>query len=279
MYKYLITGGRGFIGRNLTNTLDMLGKSYKVVDLDVLGYPNDKCSDVTISIPPIQAETLVHLASETNVRKSIKSPRATIERNCIGLLNCLDLLKNDIVGRVVFTSSASSMLSLSPYLASKAACEHICKAYKECYNLDIRVLRLSNVYGPCSEAKDSVIPTFIKNVIKYENLTIYGKGEQRRDFIYVFDVVNAIISGRSGYISTGTLISVSKLAWMIQEISGKVLNRSPHINYEGEIKGEVGSPEFSKTSIKVKVDLEDGLLRTFKWFVRRYDGGKSKRLE
>ena len=276
MYDYLITGGRGFIGRNLTNALDISGKSYKVVDLDILGYPKNKCSDVAIRMPLIEAETLVHLASETNVRESIESPRATIERNCSGLMNCLTLLEHKIVGRIVFTSSASSELSLSPYLASKAACESICMAYKESYGLDISVLKLSNVYGPYSEYKESVVAKFIKNVINYESLTIYGKGNQKRDFIYVSDVVHAITSEESGYIATGKLTKISELAWMIQKISADILGRAPRINYELAIKGEVQCPQPGRTDISTKVDLMNGLVRTFRWFEREYKGDESK---
>ena len=276
MYSYLITGGRGFIGRNLTNALDALGKSYRVVDLDGLGYPRDECSDVVIKMPVVEAETLVHLASETNVRESIKSPRAVIERNCTGLINCLTLLRHEVVGRMVFTSSASSELSLSPYLASKAACEHICISYKESYSLDISVLKLSNVYGPYSKHKESVVAKFIRNVMDYKSLTIFGKGDQKRDFIYVGDVVDAIISGKSGYISTGILTKISDLVWMIQRISADILGRAPKVNHEQAIIGEVQCPQPGRTDIVAKVDLEDGLTKTFKWFVGRYNDRRPK---
>jgi len=276
MYDYLITGGRGFIGKNLTNALDISGKSYKVVDLDVLGYPKNMCSDVAIRMPVIEAEILVHLASETSVRESIESPRATIERNCSGLINCLTLLKHEIVGRMVFTSSASSGLSLSPYLASKAACEHVCTAYKESYGLDISVLKLSNVYGPHSKHKESVVAKFIKNVIDYKPLTIYGKGDQKRDFIHVLDVVDAIISGESGYVSTGVLTSIRDLVWMVQKVSADILGRAPMINHEQPIRGEVQCPQPGRTDMVAKVGLRDGLTKTFEWFVREYEGDKSK---
>jgi UDP-glucose 4-epimerase len=276
MHDYLITGGRGFIGRNLTNALDTSGKSYRVIDSDVFGYPRDTCSDVAIMMPAIEAEVLVHLASETDVRKSIKSPRVTIERNCTGLINCLTLLKHEVVGRMVFTSSASSELSLSPYLASKAACECICMAYKESYSLDVSVLKLSNVYGPCSRHKESVVAKFMRNILDHEPLTVFGKGNQRRDFIYVSDVVDAIISGKSGYVTTGMLTKIGELAWMIQKISADILGWAPRIDHEQPVKGEVLSPQPGRTDISAKVDLEDGLVRTFKWFEREYENSRPK---
>lgn len=264
---YCITGGNGFIGTNLVNFLHSKGKSLEVIDLT----PCDDSTtlDVSYCLPQFQYDTIVHLASETNVRDSIKNPAFTIKKNIDGMLICLHHLMIKNSNKLIFTSSVSSTESKSPYLASKSACESICKAYKDSYGLDISVLRLSNVYGPHSQAKDSVIAKFIKNCLAKVPLVIYGDGLQCRDFIHVSDVVKCIYEGIDGFISTGRLTSIYSIANMISEISYKLTGYKPRIVHENTINGEVRIP-IPRTDICPSINIDEGLVSTFEWFKEHY---------
>jgi UDP-glucose 4-epimerase len=268
MADYLITGGNGFIGQNLVNFLDSLYKSIYVVDRTHSDHPNFCQVDITRFTPKIHANTLIHLASETNVRASIEFPQFTFIANTSGMLNCLDSLLNTYYKELVFTSSASADLPKSPYLASKLACEALCKAYSESFGLNIKILRLSNVYGPHSSHKESVIAKFIKNCICGLPLLIYGDGSQCRDFIYVDDVVEAIYNGKSGLVATGRKTTIKSIALMISDISKSLLNYTPKIVYEQPIAGEIVNPCTElRPSINAKVSIDEGLAKTFQWFI------------
>ena len=155
--NYLITGHKGFIGTNLTNYLysngeEVVGLDYSDCDL-CDGFPNIFWSK--------KLDTIIHLAAETDVRKSISHPVQTFLRNTKSTINILELAtaRN---AKLIFASSCGAPYSPSPYTASKLACEAICKAYRESYNLNVVILRFPNIYGPYSDNKSSVIPKFIK---------------------------------------------------------------------------------------------------------------------
>jgi UDP-glucose 4-epimerase len=277
MIDYLITGGNGFIGRNFANFIRAKGKTYSILDIRTNcncetidcrcdSHEHFQCIDVTSRLPIIKSKKILHLASETNVRKSIEFPRHTIISNTSGILNCLDAVLNYQSEELLFTSSASADLPKSPYLASKLACEAICRAYIESFDLKVKILRLSNVYGPHSDHKESVIARFIRNCIADRPLTIYGDGSQLRDFIYVDDVVNAIYKGKSGHIATGKLTSIKSIALMIKDISQKLIGKSPLITFEQPIQGEVAKP-YPRTDIKTSVSIDEGLIKTFEWYL------------
>jgi UDP-glucose 4-epimerase len=265
---YCITGGNGFIGTNLVNFLRTKGKSLEVIDLNPTN-TDTITLDVSYCLPQFHYDTLVHLASETNVRDSIRNPGFTIKKNIDGILVCLHHLKFKNSNRLIFTSSVSSSESRSPYLASKSACESICKSYKDSYGLDILILRLSNVYGPYSLEKESVIAKFIKNCLNKLPIIIYGDGHQSRDFIHVDDVVRCLYEGIDGFISTGRLTSINSIANMISNISCELTGFRPRIIYENSINGEVKIP-IPRTDICPSIKIDEGLVSTFEWFKENY---------
>lgn len=266
---YCITGGNGFIGTNLVDFLLKKEISLDIIDLNCRGGYNTICLDVCARLPKMSHKIMVHLASETNVRHSIEYPHHTIVRNISGMLNCLTHLKEGQIGKLIFTSSVSSSNSSSPYLASKKSCESLCKAYKDSYGLDIAVLRLSNVYGPYSLHKESVIHKFIKNCLRHERITIFGDGSQSRDFIYVDDVVKAIYNGQECFVGSGQLTSIKSIAEMISDISLQLIGYCPRVVYENAISGEVKTP-IPRTDIYTHTKIDEGLVRTFEWFKENY---------
>lgn len=272
MLDYLITGGNGFVGRNLVNRLNNEDKFYKIVDLCIC--PEDRhntvCIDASLHLPSVEAKSLVHLASETQVRESIEHPTRSIRRTIDSTLNGLELLRSRVFKSMVITTSANAKAAQSPYLASKSCCEDICKAYKMSYDLDIRILKLSSVYGPYSTHKNSVVAAFIKNCINRKPLTIFGNGDQVRDFVYVGDVIDAIVGDDEGFIASGETFSIKTLASLISDLSDLYLDYVPKIVYENAIAGEVVNA-LSTTDIKPKVMLEEGLRLTFEWFLENYN--------
>lgn len=257
--RYLITGHKGFIGTNLFNHL--IEKGEKVVGID---RPSNICK-----LLPVDAniDIVIHLAAETDVRKSIRYPGIVFNDNCQSTQAALEMARfND--AKFVFASSCAAENPISPYGASKAAGEAICEAYRHSYNMDITILRLSNVYGPHSQFKNSVIANFIKNILNDIPLTINGDGEQTRDFIYVKDVVTSILYANSPFrnVGSGEVTSINNLVSMLSGLANKLLNKSVDVQYSDKIIGEITSVD-PITTVQ-KIPLKDGLESTFKWFIK-----------
>jgi len=272
--NYLISGGLGFIGGNLILKAFMSNKTYKVLDLlsgqDVGNYQS-------LTSQPNHS-TFIHLAAFTNVRESIRQPKQCIGENLNSTLNCLNfaLSRNS---NFILTSSMGASKAMSPYSASKLACEACCTAFEASYGLKTTTLRLSNVYGPNSRHKNSVVAKFIKLCISNQDLEIYGSGEQTRDFIHVDDVCDTLLSNPKGSkirVTSNTSTSINQLAELISETSYKLINFRPEIVKTKSIKGEILNNDCS-TDIKPTVQLEQGIESTFKWFLKCRS--KTKRLE
>lgn len=149
---------------------------------------------------------IIHLAANTGVAPSLRDPRLDLETNVMGTFNLLDAARGTDVKRFVFASSGAPVgectppvheelapRPISPYGAGKLCGEAYCSAYFGSFGLDTVALRFGNVYGPRSSHKGSVVAKFIRHILAGEDLPIYGDGRQTRDFIYVDDLVNAIL--------------------------------------------------------------------------------------
>jgi len=150
-------------------------------------------------------DVIIHLAANTGVPQSVEDPRLDMESNVIGTFNMLEGARKNGVKRFVFASSGAPAGEVvppiheelpphpvSPYGASKLAGEGYCSAYYKTFGIETVALRFSNVYGPGSSHKSSVVAKFIKQALNGETLVIYGDGTQTRDFIYIDDLINAI---------------------------------------------------------------------------------------
>jgi UDP-glucose 4-epimerase len=248
--KYLITGARGFIGRNLVAELDARGISYATSDSSLFHYNTD---------------TIVHLSAMTDVRQSVAAPEKVYSNNVEGMMEVLEYARHHGM-KVIFASSINAQDASNPYLASKASCEALCESYRVAYGLDISILRFSNVYGPYSEYKTSVIPKFIMSVFNKQLFQVYGDGEQTRDFIHVQDVVLSILNASQPleFISTGFSVSINYILEWLKQYSMEA-GLKPVISRVSEVPGEIRDV-LAKSSIKPTIPLITGLSLTFDYF-------------
>ncbi len=239
-------------------------------------------------------DAVIHLAANTGVIPSIGNPIADCKTNVLGTLNYLDACRHAGVKRFVFASSGAPLgekgppiheemvaRPISPYGASKLAGEAYCSAFHGSYGVETVALRFGNVYGPRSSHKGSVVAKFIKHLFAGEPLPIFGDGTQTRDFIYVDDLVGAIllalerpgVGGEVFQIATHREHTVGEVAEILNRLAEKHLGRKSEIVYEKERKGEVkrNYSDISKArrmlGFEPKVSLEEGLERTFLWFI------------
>ncbi|MGI0024100.1 MAG: NAD-dependent epimerase/dehydratase family protein [Nitrososphaera sp.] len=183
-------------------------------------------------------DCIVHLAASTGVPISVEDPRTDMESNVIGTFNMLEAARRSSVRKFVFASSGAPIgeaqppfheeipaRPVSPYGASKLAGEGYCCAYAKTFGLSTVSLRFGNVYGPGSRHKSSVIAKFIRQALLGQTCEIYGDGTQSRDFIYIDDLVNAVlcaiernVSGELFHIATGREHTVAEVVVLISEI-------------------------------------------------------------
>jgi UDP-glucose 4-epimerase len=152
------------------------------------------------------ADAVVHLAAQTGVPRSLEDPRFDLESNVVGTFELLEACRQHGVRRVVLASSAAPLggapppaselvvpQPLSPYGASKLAMEAYASAYRASFGVETVVLRFSNVYGPYSYLKGSVVALWTKQLLRGETIRINGDGRQTRDFVHVDDICDAIL--------------------------------------------------------------------------------------
>lgn len=238
-------------------------------------------------------DVIVHLAANTGVGPSVEDPRTDCVTNVLGTFNYLEAARLNGVGRFVFASSGAPIGEVeppiheelaphpvSPYGASKLAGEGYCSAYFRSFGVDTVALRFGNVYGPGSMHKSSVVAKFIRLAMAGETLEIYGDGSQTRDFIYIDDLVEALmqaatregIGGEVFQIASSQETTVDEIASSLVEVmQANGIDRPRIVNTEKRV-GDV-MRNFSDTS-KARdrlgwvpaTDLTDGLQKTVAYF-------------
>src|SRR5256712_13841793 len=259
--RYLVTGGAGFIGSHLVEHLVAAGHDVVVLDdfstgrRENLAAVADRVHLLEGSVTDSEVcrgamadvDCVLHQAAATSVQRSLDEPLATHHVNATGTLNVLVAAHDARVRRVVYAGSTSAYGNpatlpnsedhvtrpLSPYAASKLAGEEYCSAFHGTYALETVVLRYFNIFGPRQDPNSqyaAVVPRFIASALHGEPPTIYGDGNQTRDFVYVANVVHANVlaarapvarvAGQVFNVGCGQSVSVDDLWDRIQELAG-----------------------------------------------------------
>ena len=297
-----VTGGAGFIGSNLIESL--LGQGHKVRVLDdfstglrsnISEFDCDVLEGSLVDVGTVSRfidglHFVYHLGARGSVPRSIADPQQTFQANVLGTQNLLEVIRKESIP-LVFSSSSSVygdneqlpkeetlMLSpISPYAASKAAAEHLIQAYAKSYNLNCQIFRFFNVYGPRQRPNhiySAVIPKWIWSALGHKEVNIFGNGEQIRDFTFVGDVVKVLshalsyegISTSPINLALGKPINLNALAATLQTWfpAMKVTHLPPR---KGDVERSYNSPLKLKAFIPdlAPTPLELGLESTIRW--------------
>ena len=302
---FVVTGGAGFIGSRIAGHLAQIGHDVRILDnlssrgadrraRSLLSYP--EISLVTADIRDERvcrricrgADYVLHLAADPSVARSIEMPGASVQVNVEGTANMLDAaVKSGSVRRLVFSStcaiygdSVSGAIResatpdpISPYAASKLACESFCHTFSRLHGLETVALRYFNVYGTGQDphgAYAAAIPRFMERIAKGQALIIYGDGKQSRDFVHVDDVVAANIlaattprdvNRRVLNIGSGDRVSLNELIRTLEGVAGRPLDIVHEPERRGDIRHSHADISLARTLLGFQpaVSLKDGL--------------------
>ncbi len=307
--KALVTGGAGFIGSHITEALLLKGFAVRVLDNFSTGkkenlifdreYPSleiiegDICDLSICQKAVIGVEYVFHQAALPSVQRSIEDPEASNSINVGGTLNILLAASKEKVKRVIYASSSSiygdtptlpkheemSPDPLSPYALQKYVGEQYCRLFHQLYFLDTVSLRYFNVFGPKQDPNSlysAVIPKFIDALVHHRPPTIFGDGEQSRDFTFIENVVQANLlamsaerlRGEAINIACGLRISLNKLLRMLEEILGSAQVPIYEEARKGDVRHSLADIHKAKDLIHYApvVNFKAGLEKTVEFF-------------
>ena len=248
--RVLVTGGTGFIGRRLVRSLVKDGAEVTVLDQRPFPDPGittvaGDIRDQSVLARAVQPglDAIVHLAAITSVVDSIGNPAGTYQTNVAATAGLLELARttgvktfllastNAVVGNVggAVITEQSLLRPLTPYGATKAACEMLLNCYANVYGMTTCAMRFSNVYGPGMEAKDSFIPRLMRAAAAGRGVQVRGDGSMRRDVIHVDDLVAGIRAvwqaGHAGpvILGSGQAVSVMDMVETARSVTGEPL--------------------------------------------------------
>jgi UDP-glucose 4-epimerase len=250
--RVLVTGGSGFIGRHVVSELRADGAHVRVVDLEPHPDPTVDVVIGDIADPEVLKaafddgfQSIVHLAAVNSVLRSLEHPELTYRTNVAGTAALLEAGRAAGVTSLAFASTnavtglmeapkiseAATLKPLTPYGSTKAAGEMLMSAYTASYGLRCACIRLTNVYGPGMQAKDSIVARLMRAIRLGTTFEIYGDGDQVRDYVHVSDVVQAMRLGLlseewagSMVIGSGTSLSVHEVLDAVRAVSGAELS-------------------------------------------------------
>lgn len=307
--RVLVTGGAGFVGRNLIKHLYKNGYTIysfernKKVQLNSAYVKDIIIGDITNwkvtenCFKKLKIDLCFHLASHALVDSGTISPLETLKNNIEGTWNILESSRMHHVKRVIIASTAhvygdnkrvpyKEYYTPRPsriYETSKTCADIIAQSYIVSYNAPIFIGRFSNIYGPGDMNTSRIIPKTIGSILQRENPTIWG-GTAVRDYLYIDDACNAYvklagatIGERKNHIfnfGSGTIINVKELVKKIIDLSGENLQIDVQkLGRKDEIQTQYVSSDKARRLLKwkAKVPLEDGLKKTLKWYKNSYE--------
>ena len=301
MKRFLVTGAAGFIGAAVCNRLVALGHFVRALDDLSAGVPERLNPDIVFhrgdvrDVPKLwtllqDIECVVHLAAKVSVPESINFPRDYNDVNVGGTVALMEAIRvSGQVKRIVFASSGAVygeqreqpidetaiLQPKSPYAVSKLAAEHYIGTLGALTEIETVILRIFNAYGPGQVIPPSnapVVPLFLRQAMRGGSLVLHGHGEQSRDFVYIDDVVEAmvqacLVKGQDKAIvnvGSGQETTISELVTRIAKVTGKRLGTVVRLDESGGVSRLVSSTELLrlKLGVSIRYDLETGLRQT-----------------
>ncbi|PRX50220.1 UDP-glucose 4-epimerase [Prauserella shujinwangii] len=294
----VVTGGCGFIGRAVVRAFRDRGARVTVVDREPLTVRDEGVTGIQgdLADPRVReaavrpgTDGIVHLAAVTSVLRSVEMPATTYAENVAITHELLELARTRGVPRFVFASTnavvgdvGGSTISeslplqpLTPYGATKAACEMLLSGYAGSYGLAACALRFTNVYGPGMSHKDSFIPRLMRAALHGTGVRVYGDGRQRRDLVNLADIVRGILlawdreyTGRA-ILGSGHSVSVLDMIDAVREVTGRPLEVEHVPAPEGEMPAVVVDLSRSERVLgyRPQVSLTEGLAEVWEYFV------------
>ena len=309
MALYLITGIAGFIGSSLARAVLAQGDQVRGIDNFSTGKP-ENISEILSNIDFRQADLfdlsaaqqacrgvdyVLHEAAIPSVPRSVKNPLESNRANVDATVNLLVAARDAGVKRVVYAASSSVYGDtptlpkredmppnpISPYAVAKLTGEYYMTSFWRCYGLETVCLRYFNIFGPRQDPTSpysGVLAKFITQMLRGEEPTIYGDGQQSRDFTYIENVISANllacdapanqVAGRVFNVATGTRIDLNQTFRLLQKLTGY----TGEVNYgperTGDVKHSLADVSLAKKHLRYQpsVTFEEGLRRTVEWY-------------
>ena len=305
MALYLVTGGAGFIGSHLSEALVRRGDEVRVVDNLVTGkrrnlahisgvdFLQGDLADLDVARRAVDGvDVVLHQAAIPSVPRSVENPLASHVANVDASLNVLIAARDARVRRVVYAGSSSvygdartlpkvetmSPAPLSPYALQKLVAEQYCRMFTTLYGLETVTIRYFNVFGPRQDPSSpysGVISLFINALCEGRQPTIYGDGEQTRDFTYVANVVDGVLraceapeaSGEVMNIATGSRISLNQLFSAVRDLVGARVEPLYAAARSGDVRDSQADIQKARRLLGYEptVSFDEGLKRTVEW--------------
>jgi nucleoside-diphosphate-sugar epimerase len=306
MSSYLVTGGAGFIGSHLTEELVRRGEQVRVVDSLITGHRKNLAhlngvefiegdlADIAVAKRAAQGmDYVLHQAAIPSVPRSVEDPITSNRANIDSTLNVLVAARDAGVKRVVYAGSSSAYGNtptlpkhegmptnpLSPYALQKLVGEQYMQMFTALYGLETVTIRYFNVFGPRQDPSSpysGVISIFARSLLENTPPTIYGDGEQTRDFTYIANVVDGVLravsapnaAGQIINVATGTSISLNRLFSSMREILGSSLQVAYGPVRSGDVKDSLADITRARTLLGYEpcVTFEAGLKKTIDWY-------------
>ena len=306
MAHYLVTGGAGFIGSHLVEELVRRGERVRVVDSLITGkrhnlahvrdveFIEGDLADVDVARRAVVGiDYVLHQAAIPSVPRSVQDPITSNRANIDASLNVLVAARDAGVRRVVYAGSSSAYgdtptlpkvetmptAPLSPYALQKLVAEQYCQMFTRLYGLETVTIRYFNVFGPRQDPSSpysGVISLFIRALVEGQRPTIYGDGEQTRDFTYVANVVDGVLracqapdaNGEVINVATAGRISLNRLFQTLKDLTAATVDPIYAEPRAGDVRDSQADIEKARRLLGYTptVGLEQGLARTVEWF-------------
>jgi len=309
MAKYLVTGGAGFIGCNLVRYI--LDKGHDVVVLDNFATgKRQNLADIAGRIELIEGDirdretvdravagcaAVFHEAALGSVPRSVDDPLTTHDVNVNGTITILEAARAADVRRIIFAASSSAYgdrkespkhegmvpLPISPYAAGKVTCEMYMQAYAAVYGLQTLCLRYFNVFGPHQDpagAYAAALPAFISRLLRGQSPTVFGDGEQSRDFCYIENVCEAnwlavqapadVCDGRAMNIACNRRTTLNQILAQLKDLLGTDIPATYEASRPGDVRHSLADISLAGRTIgyEPQVFFEEGLASAIDWY-------------